>query len=110
MTTHNAEKRIIARADVERCFITELFIPAVLRGQGYGTRELQKLEQQLKKAGCKQINVFVGQLSSNDVPASEFYRKNGYLHYYPNLGNWMTQVLGWPKNGVPQGGMMYKFK
>jgi len=99
---------IIARFNPKSCMITTLFIPALLRGQGRGTAELQRMENTLRKAGCTTAQVFVAPIPPCSVPASEFYRKNGYLHSYPNFGNWMTQAVGWPKCGQPQPGLMYK--
>lgn len=103
------ESEIIVRFNPKTCFITRLFIPTSLRGQGRGTEELQKLENILRKCGCTTARVYVAAISpSSSVPASEFYRKNGYLYEYPNFSNWMTQTFGWPNYGQPQAGPMYK--
>jgi len=102
---------IIATANNKSCEITALFIPKSERGKGLGSKELQRLEQVLRDHGCTTATAYVSGWSwdSEDWnPPSEFYRKNGYQHKYPNFGNWMTQTFGYPKNGQPQSGPMYK--
>lgn len=93
---------------VKKCAVLRLFVSASQRGQGLGSQELRRIEGILKENQCKWAYVYVGSLDGQSIPASEFYRKNGYVHICPNKINLMTQMFGFPKNGVPQGGMMCK--
>lgn len=100
--------RVVCNYNTRTCSITKLFVPIKHQGKGIGSRELLKMEDILRQHGCKRSRVYVGSLDGFTPPASEFYRKNGYVHYYPNTRNWLTQTFNWPRQGVPQGGMMFK--
>ena len=55
--------------------INELCIKTDRQGTGAGTFFLTEIEKAVKKMGIKQIFLLTGR----DVPAYNFYKKNGYV-------------------------------
>ena len=55
------------------CYIRFLFVPADLRGNGYGTRLMRAVEEEAVRRGCTQIV-----LETHDVQAPDFYRRLGF--------------------------------
>ena len=53
--------------------LNSLWLDKPLRGQGYGSKILQKIEQAAKKRGCKSCL-----LTTLDFQAKPFYQKHGY--------------------------------
>jgi GNAT superfamily N-acetyltransferase len=56
-----------------RCYVRLLYVPADLRGRGYGTQLMQAVEQEARTRGCHEIV-----LHTHDFQAPEFYRKLGF--------------------------------
>ena len=55
------------------CYVRFLFVPAALRGGGYGTRVMRAVEEEAVARGCTQIF-----LETHDFQAPDFYRKLGF--------------------------------
>jgi GNAT superfamily N-acetyltransferase len=51
------------------CYMRHLFVPAPLRGQGYGTRLMAGIEAEANARGCAQMV-----LETHDFQAPDFYR------------------------------------
>lgn len=99
-------KAIKASWDCKRCEICLLELPSSLRYKGNGSSMLRYMEQQLREAKCKEVKVYVGPLNAYEPVASEFYRKNGYVHRSPGLITRLRELLGWSCS--PQAGVMIK--
>ena len=55
------------------CYVRFLFVPAGLRGQGYGTSLMRAVEQEAVRRGCRQIV-----LETYSFQAPDFYRRLGF--------------------------------
>jgi GNAT superfamily N-acetyltransferase len=55
------------------CYIRHLFVPALMRKQGYGTRLMARIEEEAKARRCEQIV-----LETHDFQSPDFYRKLGF--------------------------------
>lgn len=55
------------------CYVRHLFVPAPLRGQGYGTRLMARIEAEANARGCAQMV-----LETHDFQAPDFYRRLGF--------------------------------
>lgn len=62
-------------------FVSQLWINASLRHQGYGTKLMQKAEQLAKEKGCLFATV-----NTMDWEALDFYRKLGYKVEFERKG------------------------
>ena len=74
------------------CYLRDLFVPADMREQGYGTRLMQAVEQEARVRHCDQIV-----LETHDFQAPEFYRKFGFevtgcVEGYPRGHRYLTLV------------------
>lgn len=56
--------------------VIELFVAESYRGQGFGKKLLQKLEQYFKEKGCLKMNLEVFAPNTN---AYQFYKKYGFI-------------------------------
>ena len=61
--------------------INELCIKTDRQGSGAGTFFVSEIEKAIKELGLKQIFL----LTDKDVPAYEFYKKNGYVEVTNNV-------------------------
>jgi aminoglycoside 6'-N-acetyltransferase I len=61
--------------------INELCIKTERQGNGAGTFFLSEIEKAIKELGLKQIFL----LTDSNVPAYDFYRKNGYVEEKTNV-------------------------
>ena len=61
--------------------INELCVRTDRQGQGAGTFFLSEIEKSVKELGLKQIFL----LTDSNVPAYEFYKKNGYTEQTTNV-------------------------
>jgi GNAT superfamily N-acetyltransferase len=55
------------------CYIRHLFVPALMRKQGHGTRLMDRIEEEAKTRRCEQIV-----LETHDFQSPDFYRKLGF--------------------------------
>ena len=74
------EDRIVASAmagyDGHRGWVNYLAVSPAHRGQGFGRRLMQRIEELLHEAGCPKLNL---QVRTSNTEAMAFYRKLGYL-------------------------------
>ena len=61
--------------------INELCIRTDRQGSGAGTFFIREIEKAIRELGIKQIFL----LTESDVPAYEFYRKNGFIELINNV-------------------------
>jgi GNAT superfamily N-acetyltransferase len=74
----DAEGTVVGGADGwtwgATCYIRHLFVPETLRGQGYGTKLMDRIEQEARARGCALIV-----LESHDFQAPDFYLRRGFV-------------------------------
>jgi GNAT superfamily N-acetyltransferase len=56
------------------CYVRHLYLPEAMRGQGFGGKLMDLIEQQALARGCAMIV-----LESHDFQAPEFYRRRGFV-------------------------------
>ena len=56
------------------CYVRHLFLPETMRGQGYGTKLMDRIEEEARARGCTMIV-----LESHSFQAPDFYRRRGFV-------------------------------
>jgi GNAT superfamily N-acetyltransferase len=56
------------------CYVKHLFVPEAMRGQGLGTKLMDRIEQEALARRCALIV-----LETHDFQAPDFYRRRGYV-------------------------------
>jgi ribosomal protein S18 acetylase RimI-like enzyme len=68
-------------------YIDDLWVDAVVRGQGYGRRLVTLLEEQFKGRGFNNIN-----LVTSEFQAPDFYRKCGFIQEFVRINKENPQL------------------
>ena len=67
---------LTGRTSLGLVFIDLVYLPAALRGRGYGTRILQEAEEEARRRGCR-----AGVLFTITFQAPEFYVRHGWEEF-----------------------------
>jgi GNAT superfamily N-acetyltransferase len=73
-------------------FLDELYIQEAYRGQGIGKQAIQFIETSARLLGVQALHL---EVERKNIPAQEFYRKEGYENHQRYL---MTKWLDYHKN------------